>query len=772
MFQRIARVCALGLFALGAGCRQSGIQACLDLAKGGRFAAAAQRCEKVFVAEGDPRAGATVVLAHYSLGHGDEALAWVDRLDKAGKVRAGVWSLAAALHEQRGEADAADRDYRRDLALYRAADNPGRAAYSLGRLFYLAWNRSRYREAFLYSAEALEEATRSGDRDLRAAAAENLYTALYAVGDLDGARRALDLAGSLEPEGDGELRAHLLANQANLLIGEGRPALARRDLERALELGAASADRQFFRSVHLNLTGIALDAPDGGDAGRAAHHLEEAWKHGEPGGRPEVSLLYYRARVELARGRPAAAAQAVAEALGEDPAPDWAWDLESLRGQAEEALGHPRAAEQAYRKSIAIVEEMRRSLAFDDLKSWLIDRKRQPFERLFDLQARSGRAREALATAERAQARTLLDAFLQAGPSPEGPWSPAVSARRMRELDALLPAMNESPVAAVQPLDSVLKAFGDRHGLVFFEAGDHLWLATVAAGEVRLRPLAAGTAEVRRLGERFLSRPGDPEAASRLGEILLPAGSLPERGRPIHVVADGLLGNLPFAALRRSGRFLVEDHAIVLIPSLSALAALESRSGGPAERPRVLADSRGDLPAAASEGTGGGRAPGGHRPARRRGYGRRAEGRLPLPRAPSRPPHGPGPGGGSWLQLADRRVSGAEVVAVRGGARLVVLASCASGARPGRQMWGSLGAAFLAAGSRAVLASLWSVEDAPARELVLRFYAEGGASDPAGALARAQRVAIGRGVSPERWAPFVLFGSDRPLDEAPWRSET
>ena len=77
-----------------------------------------------------------------------------------------------------------------------------------------------------------------------------------------------------------------------------------------------------------------------------------------------------------------------------------------------------------------------------------------------------------------------------------------------------------------------------------------------------------------------------------------------------------------------------------------------------------------------------------------------------------------------------------------------------------------MGAAFLAAGSRAVLASLWSVEDRQTHEFVLRFYAEGGASDPAGALARAQRVAIDQGQSPTLWAPFVLFGSERFLDEA------
>jgi hypothetical protein len=57
-------------------------------------------------------------------------------------------------------------------------------------------------------------------------------------------------------------------------------------------------------------------------------------------------------------------------------------------------------------------------------------------------------------------------------------------------------------------------------------------------------------------------------------------------------------------------------------------------------------------------------------------------------------------------------------------------------------------------------------EDRQIHELVLRFYAEGGASDPAGTLARAQRVAIGRGQSPTLWTPFVLFGARSVLDEA------
>lgn len=761
--QRIAR--CLGLAALLAGCRHDAVQRCLDHSHAGRHEAALEECAKAYEATGNPRTGTAAVVAHYSLGHSDEVLAWVDRLAKDGKVRSGVWSMAAAMHEQRGESALAEEKYRRDVALYRAEGNPQRAADLLHRLSLLAWQESRYREAFLLAGESLSEAKKARDPALEAAAATALYTALYAVGDLEGARRALEAAGPLAEDSSAagiERRAHFLANRGGLLADEGRRALARRDLEQALELGADLEDPQVFRSIHLNLTNLHLEE---GDLDKAAHHLEEAWKHAEPGQPPGISLLYYRARVDLARGRAEAALESVNAGLGQNPPADWAWDLELVRGEAEEARGRREEAERAYLRSIAIVEEMRRSLAFDELKSWLLDRKRRPFEALFRLQASAGRSEEALATAERAQARTLLDAFLSPASPPESVWSPARATARMELLDSLLPAMSESPVAALRPVGDVLRAFGDRHGLVYFEAADALWLAVIAEGRVRrLQQLSASPTEVRRLGERFLAHPEDAATAGLLGAALLPPGSLPRTGQTIHVVVDGPLGNLPFAALRHGDRYLVMDHPVVHVPSLSALAALEARSAGPPTPPVVLADAKGDLPAASAEGREVGRALGGavHTGgAATAGRLREASGARVLHLATHT---GLGPRG-PWLGLADRRVPAVEIVSGRIGPPLAVLASCASGTRPGRPMWGSLGTAFLAAGSRSVLASLWSVEDKKARELVIRFYAEGGAADPASALARTQRVAISRGASPNSWAAFVLFGSDRPSSE-------
>jgi tetratricopeptide (TPR) repeat protein len=762
MFQRRALSCALGLAALVAGCRQSGLAGCLDQVAAKRYQAAARQCAAVFTASGEPRAGAEVVRAHYYLGQEKEALAWAARLVKAGKVAPGVWTVVGIFDQQRGETAAAEQDYRRDLAVCRAAGDHGRAADVLYRLFLLSWRRFTYRQTFLIASEAVQEATEAGDREREARSDQALYTSLFEVGDLAGARQALDMADGLIPERARADRAHFLNNRGTVLTAEHRFGLARHDFEQALSLDTGS-EAEFSRGILMDLTEVSLD---NGDAEGAARYLKQAWEHLEPGQKPAPSLFYYRSWVDQARGHLAEAAQDLAPVLRPDLDPEWGWKVAYQQGQVAEARGDAGTAEAAYERAIDVLEEMRRGLSFDELKFWLLEEERHPFEALFRLQARSGRAAASLATAERAQARTFLDAFLHAtsAGTPDGKaWSPDAANERMTGLESLLPAMSESPVAALQPLDRVLATLRDRDGLLYFEAGDELWLIAVRGPRLQLWKLAAPAAEIRDLADRFLGHPDDASLATRLGEILLPAGALPETGRPIYVVADGRLGNLPFAALRSQGRFLVEDHGIVLVPSLNALAALEAPRAAPSQPAVVLADPRRDLPAASAEAAEVARQLGGTAWT----AGEATAGHL-REAARSRTLHlathtGLGPGG-AWLQLADRRVTASEIVAGRIAPRLVVLASCASGVRPGREMWGSLGASFLAAGSHAVLASLWSVEDQPTRELVHRFYAEGGEADPGAALARVQRVAIRQGLSPHLWAAFVLFGSDRPLD--------
>ena len=113
---------------------------------------------------------------------------------------------------------------------------------------------------------------------------------------------------------------------------------------------------------------------------------------------------------------------------------------------------------------------------------------------------------------------------------------------------------------------------------------------------------------------------------------------------------------------------------------------------------------------------------------------------------------------GAFLRLADGEVTVTDVMRWGLAPRVVVLASCASGARPGGSLWGAMGGAFLAAGSRAVVATLWSVEDAATASMIRDFYAARGDRHPHAALAAAQRKAIAAGVAPRQWAGFVVLG--------------
>ncbi|HKE13217.1 MAG TPA: CHAT domain-containing protein, partial [Kofleriaceae bacterium] len=74
-----------------------------------------------------------------------------------------------------------------------------------------------------------------------------------------------------------------------------------------------------------------------------------------------------------------------------------------------------------------------------------------------------------------------------------------------------------------------------------------------------------------------------------------------------------------------------------------------------------------------------------------------------------------------------------------------------------QEMWDSLAAAFVAAGSEHVVATLASVKDQDAAEFTRLFYRANGVSDPVGATARAQRVmALYLGVA--AWSAFVVAG--------------
>jgi CHAT domain-containing protein/tetratricopeptide (TPR) repeat protein len=102
-----------------------------------------------------------------------------------------------------------------------------------------------------------------------------------------------------------------------------------------------------------------------------------------------------------------------------------------------------------------------------------------------------------------------------------------------------------------------------------------------------------------------------------------------------------------------------------------------------------------------------------------------------------------------------------EITSLKLNADLVVLSACRTG--QGRMHRGEgvtgLARAFLYAGSKGVVCSLWNVADKETADLMVDFYSrlQKGASAPE-ALRKAQLSLLNAGKAPVYWAPFILIG--------------
>jgi CHAT domain-containing protein/tetratricopeptide (TPR) repeat protein len=248
----------------------------------------------------------------------------------------------------------------------------------------------------------------------------------------------------------------------------------------------------------------------------------------------------------------------------------------------------------------------------------------------------------------------------------------------------------------------------------------------------------------------------------------------------LYVVPHGALHYLPFAAIPGSaGRFLVEDYTISYLPAAAALAhsGTVSQEGGllaaapgiaklryaeeEARGLRELFPDRTDLwlGTNASE-TSFKRRAGQYRILHLATHG--TFNRLnPLLSSLALQPDGDNDGNLEVHEILDLRLR----------AQLVTLSACETAlgagyfqAVPAGEEFVGLTRAFLFAGSPAVLATLWQVNDRSTLDLMRSFY-QGleGRGAPA-ALAEAQRGMIhscGRYAHPYHWAPFVLVGTSK-----------
>lgn len=685
----------------------------------------------------------------------------------------------------------------------------------------------------------------------------------------DVARRATDMA--VARFGTSQQTVSYMTTLAQALSLQGKHEEALVLAGSATDLLTAAIGAEADRTLNARETrALALGAAGQGEEAlaelRAIGNIRAGkgvpWHRDKLGGADRLASLALRLghpRAALAAQREVQAARA--QVIAQD-------DIDRATGEArlgaiEARLGQARQGLDRARRAAGFLGERLRRIEDSGLSRSGLDREiRAGFGWAFDAALSAGDGEAAFAFAQTAM-ESAAGRATRAAASRLAAHDPALAARlRERQeaaaqLEALLDrqlrlAGRGAPAEALAALESDRKAAARRLGaaraalgesaaaeqaLLLAEArgalGPDEALLVVTVGEARTGLIAAtrdkavlasadaGSQRIGALVERLRgvlepgnAAPFDMAAAQELHALLLPqAVQGLTRGRSrLLVAANGALSALPFAVLAGPGdhpRWLVEDHALVTLPSISALAQARQAGGVRAvdrflaigapetapERLGVVADGVAAyrsasmarqvrdlprLPATAGELRQLGAALAAREQAVLTGASatesalRSAIGSGPQVIAFAT--HGLVAGEIDGLDepalvvtpdgADDGLLTASEIMHLRLDADWVLLSACNTAAGSGVDGAGlsGLASAFLFAGGRNLLASHWAVRDDAAAALstgTVRAYAKG--ADPAEALRQAMLAMIqGRsladGADPRLWAPFVYIG--------------
>lgn len=447
-----------------------------------------------------------------------------------------------------------------------------------------------------------------------------------------------------------------------------------------------------------------------------------------------------RAQVLAARGDLAAAKELAASAQLDKRDFEYRTEFAVAAARGAAKIGALDEAEHFYREAIAVAEESRmKRTNRPELRPWILAAAATPYVELLALVASQGRGMDALVLSESLHARTWLDEILADGRG---------RAEALRNAELRRQAPTVEPLAA----DALQARLGDRQAVVFVSRGQAAWRLDVRGGAV---DVVALTEEDLAAVAAFRATPDDRAVAARAAAALLPKDALARRD-PLYVVAGGPFAEVPFAALVVDGRRLIEARAVARLPGLAALGC-RPRPWTAAEV--FIGDAAADLPAAAAEvqraaGAGAAVYVGA---AATRARLLEARGAASLHAAV----HGRVTRAGGALALADGDLTARDVLAHRVGPRVAVLTGCATSAAIDAEAWDGFPSAFLAAGSEHVVATLRTVPDREAAQVVDAYYAQPATLGPVERLAAAQRALLADATSAPPaavWAAFVVWG--------------
>ncbi len=509
--------------------------------------------------------------------------------------------------------------------------------------------------------------------------------------------------------------------------------------------------------------------------------------------------------------------------------PELEIDAREARGLARQRAGHLGALRDDL-DAIQLMESWRGRLVQGDLASGIADLHLRPFESAIGLLLAKGDAAQAFRVSERAHARILRQLLAERGAvtvslTPRDSLVMSLRAAYAERADAdpdRRPALDGEIARVVELLERLdhpgtpiglssdvsladlqRALLSGNRGLLAYFWGDSLaygwWISRGSIRVARLGPVDSLAPLVDFLHDALMSGASDsvwvPAARNAYRRLVAPLA--PDTGEVI-VVPDGLLARIPFEALWPEGLPAPwgADRRVVYGPSATVLLALAGDSshawtrtllavanpvphGGPTPLDQVafrgVSDALAPLPFGEEEAraigrifqTGGADLLIGTQAGRNQWLGLHPERYRYLHFATHalvsevRPEL-------THLVLADGGLDLSAIQRLRLKADLVTLSACETGLGTRFRGEGMIGLshAFLAAGSRHVVVTLWRVEDRATRDFMVEFYAEIHAgADPAEAIQAVRRrwmLGGGANARPSRWAPFILVGAPGP----------
>jgi hypothetical protein len=436
-------------------------------------------------------------------------------------------------------------------------------------------------------------------------------------------------------------------------------------------------------------------------------------------------------------------------------------DVATLAARAELERNDFPGAERWAQKAVVLAEHVRNTQSAFELRSWVLAKRRAPYELLFTALARSQRTEDAIMALDAWLGRSVQDAL--ARPRPPASMDYRRVADQLAKLGGWLRVVSQAPIAR-RPDPKLVPSTMRRIDLLALVVADgYIWRLTANHGAPRLTRLVR-FGELESQLRKFRDHAADAKSASELGELLLPDEIFRETHDPLYVVIDPGLNALPVAALRHGETMLSGLRPVVYLLRLpEAHCAHMTHS----EHRTVIGVSDTTLPSAVDEAQEVARLL-----STTSQTGTAATRAALLMAGNDEVLHVAAHGAaGAAVALADGEISALEISASQVAPGLVVLSSCAGATPDPPELDVSLVAGFLGAGSQHVVAATRSVSDAGALDISTRFYGANGVAEPARALAAVQSELAKAAEHPRTakpanidWPYFAVFAPDVCLD--------